>query len=256
MATLTRSLTYAQLVAEIAASTLHKGESITITDYATTHFITDGLVAQVLAESVPVEITGGLEPLIVLATSQNTIGTLAKSVLFPNDIIHYDWNAANWMDNINFVTGEPPILISGFKGVITYREDTILNNSANHDFRNAKNRLWSIDQPEWSNTPGDYLAGSWVKVTGEKTLIYIAIDTCVATDVPGVATNKWIEVLDITNNVYLSPNSVGMKIGQEIIIPVNNALDFSDFGIFGSVYGYCKNVNYSKGVIDLAVLMD
>lgn len=91
--TLTRSLTYAQLVAEITAGTLNKGESITITDFQTKHYIVDGSNDVCLdGDLIPYVNTGALEPLTVLATSSNTLDCVAKSTVYPQDIIHYAWN--------------------------------------------------------------------------------------------------------------------------------------------------------------------
>ena len=81
MATLTESLTYAELVSKINTGTLNKGASYTITDFAT---------KEAAHGQTAVIITGTTEPLLVRATSASTISEVVDSVLFPTDFIKYD----------------------------------------------------------------------------------------------------------------------------------------------------------------------
>jgi hypothetical protein len=148
--TLTRSMTYAELVAAIGAGTLNKGESITITDFATKHYMCDGDGDVILDENLDsVTNTGSIEPLTLLATSSNTIDCIAKSTLYPQDIIHYDWNPENWKFDLAFGAHDEEVL-SGFKGVIYFRHDTINDVSMGHDWRKVLNRRWKWNYPDYN----------------------------------------------------------------------------------------------------------
>jgi hypothetical protein len=214
-------------------------------------------IAQITLDS-PSEHTGATETIIVTATSPNTIAREVHSVEYPRDKIEWDWDASHFADNINFTTGEEYTLISGFKGVITYRKDTIQNNSAGFDFRNCLNRLWSIAQPEWSADSGTYNEGDFVQVTGESIKIYIALDSAIGTDVPGVEDSIiWRELWDITDTPYWSNNDGtvgdnGMKIDNNTTIPVLNTSDFIDIPTFGNAYETVSNIHLPESVIDNA----
>lgn len=127
MATLTRTLTHSELLAEIAAGTLHKGESITISDYRTVHTI----------PSTTDTNTGDLEPLLVTAISNNELKPEAYSLAFPDDVIYY--NPVNDQTKVAGCT----------KGYIYRRIDTKQFNDFPFDFRQVKFRRWQINAPDW-----------------------------------------------------------------------------------------------------------
>jgi len=243
MATLTRSITYAQLVAAIGASGLHKGESITITDFATRHYLTDGLNTQAMSDDevpVPEEVTGTTETIIVHATSVNTLDKRVQSVEYPQDIIEYDWNPANWLDNINFATDG--VLISDFKGVIVFRHDTINNNSSNHDWRTAKNRVWNIEQPAWSS--GVYDVGDFVQYTDS--CIYCANESVLEGEEPGTST-KWDKLIDLTTRGgYTSFSSTSFTLGT-YTLPIVDASDYQDMDYLGTG---CYNNTFPESNVD------
>ena len=88
-------ITYANLVTPIGASTLTPGGFYRLTDFATKHYIVDaGLTQYTVGDGI---ITGPNEPLIVMAVATNGINGMAFSETYPGDIIHYDWNPANWL---------------------------------------------------------------------------------------------------------------------------------------------------------------
>lgn len=137
-ATLTKSVTYAELAALIAASELKKGASYTITDFQTVHFMIDG--------DAPIETDvneGAIEPLLITAASSNSLYKEAQSVLFPQDTIYYDWNPENWSHDIAFSGWNEVITVPNFKGVIYFRHDGFTNVSMGYDFRNVKFRRWN-----------------------------------------------------------------------------------------------------------------
>jgi len=141
-------LTYSQLVTAIGASGLTAGQKITITDFATIHYILDGDGGIIFDDLTPVTNTGVTEPLTVTALSSNEVSNFATSSLYPQDIIHYDWNPNNWVNDPAF--GYSSVILSGFKGVIYFRHDTMNDVSMGHDFRNVLNRRWKRNDPEYS----------------------------------------------------------------------------------------------------------
>lgn len=117
---LVEDITYAALAVKVGASTLEPGKEYNITDFATTHIIpnTGGVVN-----------VGSVEPLIVMATSVNKLDTVAKSVAYPKDIIHYEF--------VDSTTA------GGDKGRIYFRKDPVKNISTQYDWRNVKFRRWA-----------------------------------------------------------------------------------------------------------------
>ena len=87
---ITYDVTYSELVNSITGGTLDSGAYYTITDFQTCYDqpdfdydnnpITSGNYKQ-----------GPVEPILVLATSANTISTTAYQPKYPNDKIQYDW---------------------------------------------------------------------------------------------------------------------------------------------------------------------
>jgi hypothetical protein len=141
---------YVDLMTAISTSDLTAGSYYLITDYKTIHYIVDGNGLQYLSDIIE----GDAEPLLVFATSVNTLDKIAFSSLYPKDIIYYDYNSANWLLDYSFSDlTDPinPVIIPGFKGVIYFRHDTILDNSMGYDFRNVKFRRWDTAVPEWDD---------------------------------------------------------------------------------------------------------
>ena len=115
--------TYGELVSDILDSNLLAGAFYLISDYQTCYDqpdfdyngnpITVGIYKQ-----------GPIEPLVVLATSMNTVSTQAYQPLYPNDKITYDWSfsATEVTNSVSF-------------GRITERVDEF-NNRTDYDHRN------------------------------------------------------------------------------------------------------------------------
>ena len=138
-------VTYAELVALIGASELEPGCHYRITDYKTAHYMMDDGADVILdAELNRVVNEGALEPLTVIALSGNVLDKVATSELYPQDIIHYDWNGDNWKYDLAFGAWDEAVLPQ-WKGVIYFRHDTINNVSTGNDFRNVLNRRFEID---------------------------------------------------------------------------------------------------------------
>ena len=133
------AVTYSDFVFIISNSNLSSGMLYTITDFQTCYDqpdfdynnqpITSGNYKQ-----------GPIEPIIVLATSPNTISSNAYQPTYPNDKIQYDWT---W--DVTEATGTPAY------GRITERIDEF-NNRTDYDHRNIffkRYRLFTTraDQP-------------------------------------------------------------------------------------------------------------
>ena len=139
------SITYSALMTAIAGSALTAGQLYLITDYATVHYITDSSATQYNIN------TGSNEPLIVLATSTNTLDKQAYSPLYPLDIIYYDPNPSNWLTDNSFSSGG--VIVPGFLGVIYFRNDTQQDVSMGYDFRNVLFRRWTTNVNAWTSSP-------------------------------------------------------------------------------------------------------
>ena len=156
-------VTYDQLLTAISAASLTPGGWYKITDYRTVHYyVFDDYTVDTLIN------VGDLEPLSLLATSDSTLSTLAFSELFPYDIIYYDWDSLNFMNDAFFsVDGNGDSIVNGFKGVIIYRKDTKKNNEFGYDFRNVKFRRFAYNVDNYS-TLITYNKGDLVYYIGNK----------------------------------------------------------------------------------------
>ena len=333
------SLTYAELVTLIGDSGLVAGGKYLITDFATTHFIVDGDGNQDTGSII----TGDTEPLLVTATGSNTIDKEAKSALYPQDIIHYDWNPDNWADDLSFgdtsynqeqiesltLTGAagtanitlaggltklatfntdltttasdfvtafandylsknifltssgsdliftarvagvpfiPPaisnvtgdlagsvlngnpnvaVMVTGFKGVIYFRHDTILDNYMGYDFRNVKFRRWETDVPAWAGTPTSYSKGDYVTYSG---FIYKSLVNLNENNTPADGSSFWVQLLDLSLTPYWNASGSSWK-------GITSGAGFVDVktfaeGIATATYERCCRSNHFIGFKD------
>ena len=211
MATLTRTMTYAELVAAITAGTLNKGESITISDYQTVHTIPETTDTN----------TGDIEPLLVTAISNNELKPEAYSVNFPDDIIYYS------PDN------DQSMVPGCTKGYIYRRIDTKQANDFPFDFRQAKFRRWQIDVPNW-NSATEYSKVSVVKRstgTAEQQLeVYISLVDS-NTNHAVTETAYWRR-FEFNNLTYISPTETAWDRSDEFtfIIPCSSL--YQDYHFF------------------------
>lgn len=238
-------VTYNELVTLINSSSLNPGLQYKITDFRTRHYIVDADNNRY--SGVGNEITGVLEPLLVTATSSNTIDKEAKSELYPMDIIYYDWNPSHWLNDLSFADADisSSVIISGFTGVIIYRNDTLLDNIVGYDFRNVKFRRWKTQTNNW-NSGVTYNKSD---IVNYNSFIYQSISLSTNINVqPDSNTNIWINLLSLTNNEYWNVSSISS----------NNILSsniYSDFKTFsedsGNTYeSSCRSnhIGYFKDV--------
>jgi hypothetical protein len=102
---------------------------------------------------------GTTEELIVTANDNYNLDKFARSAEYPQDIIYYDWNPNNWLYDPAFSNysdyrngyAKNQNVVSGFKGVINFRHDTLNDNYMGYDFRNVKYRRWSTNTDSWVN---------------------------------------------------------------------------------------------------------
>ena len=221
-----KNVTYDQLMTLIGVSQLIPGKAYRITDFSTVHYLVDGNANIIQNAGVNIIITGTVEPLTVLATSVNTLSVFAYSALFPGDIIKYDPQPENWLNQTAF-SADGLAIITGFKGVIYRREDDTKNIRCNFDFRNVKMRMYSVAQPLWA--AGTYLPGAFVMHTD---VIYVALAETL--DEPISNSAVWRPLANIADNKYLSFYPDFLALNDEYQLPVN-AIDFIDAGIFEDV---------------------
>ena len=180
-------ITYENLLTAIGASGLVSGQLYRITDYAIVLWMVDGDDSYILEEEAKIVHTGEAEPLVVLATSANTLSQDAYSATYPEDTIKYDWDITNWESLKPFYDGDTSETVTGFKGVIYRREDNINNNRCNFDFREITYRLWSIEQASW--VAQAYNEGDFVQHSGDDN-IYVALQA--------VADTAQVEIVTLT----------------------------------------------------------
>jgi hypothetical protein len=118
------SVTYSELATLISGSDLVTGQKYLITDYQTVHTVPGTADTN----------TASVEPLIVTATSINTLAPIAYSTTYPGDLIFYKISNAD----TSKVQGQT-------KGFINRRIDTVNNIDVPFDFRNVKFRRWEIN---------------------------------------------------------------------------------------------------------------
>jgi hypothetical protein len=220
MATLTRDLTYAQLVAAIAAGELNEGEGIWITDYQTVHTIPNTSDTN----------TGEIEPLLVTAISNNELKPEAYSVAFPDDVIYYN------------PTNDQTMVPGCTKGYIYRRVDTKQSNDFPFDFRQVKFRRWQIDVPNWDNAT-EYSKMSVVKRptgTAEEQLeVYISL---VDSNTNNAVTNEafWRR-FEFDNLSYISPTANSWDRSDEYTFIIPCSALYQDYHFFadGDYYATC-----------------
>lgn len=211
MATLTRTMTYAELVAAIAANGLNKGESITISDYQTVHTIPNTSDTN----------TGDVEPLLVTAISNNELKPEAYSVAFPDDIIYY------CPDN------DQTMVPGCTKGYIYRRIDTKQNNDFPFDFRQVKFRRWQIDVPNWDDAT-EYSKMNVVKrptgTTEQQLELYISL---VDSNTNHVVTDAaYWRRFEFNNLTYISPTETAWDRSDEYTFVIPCSELYQDYHFF------------------------
>jgi len=248
------NITYADLISAITAKTLIPGARYLITDFRTTHYFSDGNTT--LLDAIN---TATTEPLIVTATKIDDLNKLAISTVYPQDIIYYDWNPDNWKNDCSFsncLSAEPgeETIITGFKGVIYYRKDTINNNTASFDFRGVKFRRWSINAPAWSDAV-TYAKNDFVNYNN---ILYISSVDNNLNNIPTANSYKWVGLVDYVdeNSKYLAwytdvTNTDGVFIYNHVKTDT-----YADFNVFDPLISKDNYIYVNKTISNSTILFN
>ena len=249
------NITYADLASAITAKTLIPGARYLITDFKTTHYFSDGNTT--LLDAIN---TAATEPLIVTATKTDDLNKLAISTIYPQDIIYYDWNPDNWKNDCSFsdcLSAEPgeETIITGFKGVIYYRKDTINNNTASFDFRGVKFRRWSIlNAPAWSDAV-TYAKNDFVNYNN---ILYISSVDSNLNNIPTANSYKWVGLVDYVdeNSKYLAwytdvANTDGVFIYNHVKTDT-----YADFNVFDPLTSKDNYIYVNKTTSNSTILFN
>jgi hypothetical protein len=239
------SKTYAELSALITGSGLTIGQQYLVTDFATRHYIVDTTGTKPAGTPT---VTGVTEPLLVTAIAVNKIDAVAKSTLYPQDIIHVDFVEENWTDDISFSLSGT--IIPGWKGTIFFRHDTLLDNYTGYDFRNVKFRRWKTNAAAWSSST-TYGAGAYVTYSN---VVYKSLQGGNLNKQPDIETSFWVALLDLTLTEYWNGNPTSTN-----GIPSNPSA-FNDFKTFAETgtdtYETTCRSNHIEGFKDTETFFD
>jgi hypothetical protein len=231
----------------MANSGLSVGRSYKITDFATRHYIVDEEGTRYTG--ITGEITGNLEPLIVTAISNSVIDKEAKSILHPYDIIYYDWNPNNWLNDLSFADAEDTasIIISNFKGVIYFRHDTLFDNYMCYDFRNVKFRRWETNTSGWTSGQ-TFNVNDFCNYNG---FIWTSITSVNTAKIPDYESDYWLQLLDLSYTTYWNnkPNVLNPFTDIPSSTVYADFLTFSE-GTGSAKYDLCCRANHFDGLKD------
>lgn len=163
------SFAYADLKVLADGSQLVPGSFYTLSDFQTIHRIKHTSVIH----------TADVEPLTLLAVSENAFAVQVYSAQYPNDVLHFDFSNTLCEDGV-----------TPRKGYITYRRDTVQNLSTHYDFRNTVFRWYKVFQDP-------YAAGTTYNIWDEVSYngkVYIARKDGV-TAAPGGSNYDWVSYI-------------------------------------------------------------
>lgn len=235
-------VTYAQLRTLQAASGLVPGAQYRVTDFRTKHYIVDGSGVQYVTGADI--ITGELEPLIVTAITKSTLSPVAKSTIYPADIIHVDFDPNKWLADLSFADNSgTPTIIPNWRGTITRRIDTNRNIDMGYDWKNCRFRRWRLTMTgdyEWNNID-EYARGA-LRYVGNN--IYVSM---VNNNIGNDPTTEdtlwgWIGSRESTMYVCYAPNQSSPFVGSMPIDPD----DFVDVLTFENSVGYESGMEVSE----------
>ena len=213
------SVTYFELTSKISGSTLCEGKYYLISDFQTCYDQPDYNVNGGSITSVTTYHTSTIEPLLVLATSANTISNLAYQPLYPNDKITYDWT---W--NVTEVTNGLA------KGRITERTDEF-NNRTDYDHRNIlfkRYRLFTFRPNQPLNGTIELLSDGTISGTNTSfTLLTVGDVVYIPTTFP-----SYYEIVGITGNTAMTVSGdtiTAAGAGQPIFLTIEETNDSNGY---------------------------
>jgi hypothetical protein len=185
-------VTYSELVDKITGGTLSTGSYYIITDFQTCYDQPDFEYNNTPIISGNYK-QGPVEPIVILATSADTISSIAYQPAYPNDTIKYDWS---W--NMTEVTN------GAAYGRITERVDEF-NNRTDYDHRNIlfkRYRLYTYRQDQPLNGTIEITSTNLNNVTGTTTQ-FTNLSVGDVIYVPGI-NPSYFEVVHISGDTLMS----------------------------------------------------
>jgi hypothetical protein len=229
---------YDELLNKITKNELVSGSYYLITDYQTIHIIPNTNNAHLNVHGTVYTnktqyvydtntngvYTEGVEPLIVLAVTNNKISSQASSQLYPNDIISYDISSTLCEDGI-----------TRRKGLIAYRKDTIQNIECWYDWRNVLLIRYKIIPDAYSATT-TYAKNAMVLYNNE---VYVCCLANTLNVLPSNSTSNanWGLVYKVNNTVkqlrwYLATTTTNFRLVDTICpVDANDFVHISTFAI-------------------------
>jgi len=215
-------VTHSELLDLIVSNSLITGVFYLITDFKTIYKQPQSNIISNSSAGIEAGLDTPIEPLIVFATSENTLGLKAFSPLYPQDEIWYDVTQNN--------TALYEWAVENDCGQI-YRRVTKNKNDFPYDVRNIKYRRWALNTasiPLWSST---VTYGVRADVLYNN-VIYRSTIPSSFNNIPS-ALGAWIVLLDATTiRQFISWSPIGFD------------TSFSDGWYFGGV----ANINMSNKI--------
>jgi len=191
------SILYSALATAVSSNQLVPGRRYLITDYQTVHTVPGTADTN----------TASVEPLIVTATSVNTLAPIAYSTTYPGDLIFYKISNAD----TSKVQGQT-------KGFIDRRIDTVNNIDVPFDFRNVKFRRWEINVTNAWDIGTTYNDSAVVRTSNG---IYMSMINSNTGNDPDLDTYHWMKFA-FANATYVShtPTQIALY-GYNIPVSAN-----------------------------------
>jgi hypothetical protein len=239
-----QSVTYAELMALLGAGTLVPGKQYLLTDFQSRWFMVDNGVAIAGSEQ-----SGVVEPLILTAVHGTRLATEAYSTLHRGDVVYYDpVAAAPYLTDQFYSIGG--VIISGWKGVITRRVDTLNRVDCPFDWRNLTFRRWAVNPPAWDSATA-YVVGNFVKSSN-------FLFMCIQDNTNQSPFGNWtfwqfISANDLTVDPYLSYSSASFPCFRSLAVyhcPVSST--FQDYTVFSGFT--TSNVTIAPGLTTYSAL--
>lgn len=237
---------YEELKKNIDEKQLKVGSKYLLIDYATKYEQPTSKIIK----------TGEIEPLLLTASSSNTLEPVAYSPRYPQDIIFYDFNNNQCEDKK-----------TSRNGFITKRIDTINHNSVPGDFRNLLWVRYLPDEKQYylKNELTDYEV--WIEGKAKLNVLYKSENKILIAkreEVPQNATDSTVfEIVfdDITNESCALFIKDKTKIYKDIKIKIGKKLERKTFGencynntfegskeLYNNVFDKdCNNNTFGKG---------
>jgi len=213
-----KEVSHDDLLTLISANGLTVGTLYKITDYKTVYIQPETNLDSSLTPAIDTQ----PEPLIVIATSPNTLDVKAYSPLFPQDEIWYDVTK----NSAKYAWSSP-----NDKGQIFRRIDN-QKNDFRYDIRNIKFRRWRVSQSLTAWSAGTTAAG---QIRTYSSNVYLAKVQNASTPSDGT---DWMLICPLSGNgsyIGWSSSSITLRYGNgsSVSLPMSsNTQDFNTFTVY------------------------